>query len=116
MVAIVTVAFVGGCLTGVTGPCLRALILSVNAPETRGSAQAVLVLTDDLGKGFGPSVIALLIYMFGGRLEALAIAVIAGWTLCSVMLASTYFTVEDDESETNRRLLAGEGPVKFGVD
>lgn len=48
------VAFVGGTLTGITGPCLRALLLSVNAPETRGSAQAMLVLTDDLGKGVGP--------------------------------------------------------------
>ena len=28
--------------------------MSVNAPETRGSAQAMLVLTDDLGKGVGP--------------------------------------------------------------
>jgi len=53
-VSIVAVAFVGGTLTGITGPCLRALLLSVNAPETRGSAQAMLVLTDDLGKGVGP--------------------------------------------------------------
>ena len=39
IVSVVTVAAIGGVLTGITSPCLRALLLSVNAPETRGSAQ-----------------------------------------------------------------------------
>lgn len=42
MVAIVTVALLGGLLTGICGPCIRALLLAVNAPETRGSVVALL--------------------------------------------------------------------------
>lgn len=53
----------------------------MNAPETRGSAQGMLVVTDDIGKGTGPFVMALLIVMLGGRTLALALSVTVGWTL-----------------------------------
>ena len=48
--------------------------------------------------------------MLGARLHALVVAVLVGWTICSVMLCLGYFTVEEDEEETKRRVLSGEGP------
>ena len=75
-----------------------------------GRGQAMLVLTDDLGKGLGPFAMAMLIVIFGSRTHALALAVCVGWTLAGVMLCCPYFTIEADEEETKRRVLAGEGP------
>ena len=70
----------------------------------------MLVLTDDLGKGLGPFAMAMLIVIFGTRTHALALAVCVGWTLAGIMLCCPYFTIEADEEETKRRVLAGEGP------
>ena len=76
----------------------------------------MLVLTDDLGKGFGPFVMALLIIALGSRRDALSTAVIVGVTLSASMQAAPFFTVEEDEAETNRRVLAGEGPPSCCLD
>jgi len=43
---------------GVPGPNLRAIMINVNAPETRGVALALQSVTDDLGKGLGPVIVA----------------------------------------------------------
>lgn len=40
------------------GPNLRAIMLNCNSPETRGVALALQSVTDDLGKGLGPVVVA----------------------------------------------------------
>lgn len=40
------------------GPNLRAIMLNVNPPETRGVALALQSVTDDLGKGLGPVIVA----------------------------------------------------------
>ena len=44
----------------------QALLLNVNLPETRGVASAIFCLTDDLGAGLGPPIIALLEQVSGG--------------------------------------------------
>ena len=36
----------------------QAVLLNVNVPETRGTVLAVYALFDDLGKGFGPFLVA----------------------------------------------------------
>ncbi len=38
-------SFVGGCLASVAGPCIKASVLNVNDPETRGVALALQVWT-----------------------------------------------------------------------
>ncbi|EKX53604.1 hypothetical protein GUITHDRAFT_64114 [Guillardia theta CCMP2712] len=97
LLEIIAVALIGGLFTGVTGPCIRAVLLNVNMPETRGSAQALLTLTDDLGKGLGPLFMALLIIGLHGRLVAMSIAVFFGWLLCSILLCTLFFTIEADQ-------------------
>lgn len=45
-------------LSAAAGPNLRAIMINVNAPETRGVALALQSVTDDLGKGLGPVIVA----------------------------------------------------------
>ena len=40
-------------------------MLNVNAPDVRATAYAVYTLSDDLGKGIGPWLVAVLIKAFG---------------------------------------------------
>ena len=45
---------VGGILASVTPPNVRAVLLNVNLPETRGTMFAFYTQIDDVGKGAGP--------------------------------------------------------------
>merc|ERR1711879_222853 len=49
-------ALLGGC-AAVTGPNIRAILMNVNDGEVRGTCFSAFTLTDDLGKGLGPSII-----------------------------------------------------------
>ena len=55
------IGFVLGLLATQTGPIVRACLTNTTAPRARASAFAVFALFDDLGKGFGPVVIARLV-------------------------------------------------------
>ncbi len=44
-----TVAFLGGLSCAITGSNIKAILVNVNAPETRGSIFAVYNGVDDLG-------------------------------------------------------------------
>lgn len=58
-------AVVTGMLSSVAGPLNKAMLLNVNEPETRGVALAWQSMTDDLGKGLGPALVAGLIAKLG---------------------------------------------------
>ncbi len=73
-----------GFTISITGPNVRAMLLNVNSPETRGSIFSLYNLADDLGKGFGPVIISLLIVGFG-RLWAFNIANLF-WIFCGIVL------------------------------
>ncbi|KAF6255108.1 major facilitator superfamily domain-containing protein [Scenedesmus sp. NREL 46B-D3] len=45
-------------LLSITGPNLRAIMININTPETRGVALALQSVTDDLGRGLGPVIVA----------------------------------------------------------
>ncbi len=47
----IVLALLTGALSGTVGPNMRAMILNVNLPETRGTALALQTMLDDLGKG-----------------------------------------------------------------
>lgn len=47
----------GGGIASFTGPNARAVLLNVNAPETRGTAFAIYNLMDHLGTGLGPGIL-----------------------------------------------------------
>lgn len=60
-------ALLGGC-AAVTGPNIRAILMNVNDSEVRGTVFSAFTLTDDLGKGLGPSIIVAMTAIFGRRL------------------------------------------------
>jgi len=94
--------FMGGFSASACGPSIRAMIMNVNEPETRGVALALHVVLDDLGKGLGPAVVAVLITGLG-RQFAFSLSV-AGWIPCGLMILGAYFTLEKDEDDMQARL------------
>jgi len=88
-----------GLIVAITGANTKAIILNVNAPETRGSVFALYNLVDDLGKGFGPVVISLLIVAFGRGL-AFNIANLF-WVICGILLFCVVPVFPKDEARLN---------------
>lgn len=66
-IAYLGLMFVGGLAVSIPGPNVRAVLQNVCLPETRGTAFALFNLTDDIGKGGGPALVALLVHGLGGR-------------------------------------------------
>ena len=90
------VAVVLGLLATQTGPIVRACLTNTTAPRARASAFAVFALFDDLGKGFGPVVIARLVKAYG-RKKAFVYAAVFGWGVGSLVNAAITLTLEADE-------------------
>jgi MFS-type transporter involved in bile tolerance (Atg22 family) len=91
-----------GFLMTITSPNVRAMLLNVNTPETRGSIFSLYNLTGDLGMGFGPVIISLLIVAFG-RLVAFNIANLF-WLVCGVLLLFMVITFPKDEAALQKIL------------
>ena len=85
---------VGGALCAVTPPNVRAVLLNVNPPETRGTMFAFYSQVDDIGKGGGPAIVAGLIVACG-RVAAFNIAV-SGWLVCGAILTALRWHVDAD--------------------
>jgi len=99
----IIVSFCGGILANTTGPNIRAVLLNVNTPETRGTAFSIYNLMDDLGKGFGPLIVAILIEEVG-RTSALNISVIF-WFISGTIIASMAFTIQNDLGSMEKQLI-----------
>ncbi len=96
--------FVTGFLISITGPNVKAMLLNVNTPETRGSIFALFNLTDNLGKGFGPVIISFFIVRFG-RLAAFNIANLF-WVVCGIFLLVMLWSFPKDEAALREKLAA----------
>lgn len=100
-------ALVSGLFTGftisITGPNVKAMLLNVNLPETRGSIFSLFNLTDDLGKGFGPVIISILIVSLG-RTWAFNVANLF-WLFCGVILLWLIWVFPKDEMRLNDVLM-----------
>jgi MFS family permease len=102
MLVPLALGFITGFTISVTGPNVRAMLLNVNTPETRGSIFSLFNLTDDIGKGFGPVIISLLITQFG-RLWAFNIANLF-WLACGLLLLVMTWTFPKDEAALHATL------------
>uniref|UniRef100_A0A383W382 Major facilitator superfamily (MFS) profile domain-containing protein n=1 Tax=Tetradesmus obliquus TaxID=3088 RepID=A0A383W382_TETOB len=91
-----------GFLVSMAGPNLRAIMINVNTPETRGVSLALQSVTDDLGRGLGPVIVAGFISAMG-RQGAFNLSV-AGWVPCGLMLCCLVFTMRKDEQQMQQRL------------
>ena len=96
------IGFFAGFTIAITGPNMRAMLLNVNTPETRGSIFSLFNLADDLGKGFGPVIISLLIFV-SNRLWAFNIANLF-WLFCGVVLLFLTLVFPKDIEKLNRTL------------
>ena len=76
--------------------------MNVNEPETRGVALALQTTLDDLGKGLGPAIVALMISGLG-RQSAFFWATM-GWIPCGMLLMACSRHLEDDEAAMQMRL------------
>lgn len=94
--------FVTGFTITITAPNVRAILLNVNSPETRGSIFSLYNLADDLGKGFGPVIISGLIAVFG-RLVAFNIANLF-WLVCGILLLVMIITFPKDQQQLNEKM------------
>jgi sugar phosphate permease len=56
-----------GFLVSVTSPNVKSMLQNVCSPETRGTAFAFFNLTDDIGKGGGPVIVAALVSALQGK-------------------------------------------------
>jgi sugar phosphate permease len=102
--------FITGFLVSVTGPNVKAMLLNVNTPETRGSIFSLFNLTDNLGKGFGPVIISFFIVRFG-RLWAFNIANLF-WVACGLVLLVMIWTFPRDEAALNETMAKRAGMMK----
>ena len=93
-----------GFMISLTGPNVKAMLLNVNAPETRGSIFSLFNLTDNLGKGFGPVIISIFIVQFG-RVYAFNIANLF-WVICGLVLLAMAAFRADCSTEAMKK---GEG-------
>jgi hypothetical protein len=72
-------------------------------PETRGVALALQSVTDDLGRGLGPIIVAAFITSLGGRRNAFNLA-ISGWIPCGLITLSLACFMRRDEAAVQARL------------
>jgi hypothetical protein len=88
-------AGIAGFLVSIAGPNIRAMMLNVNSPETRGVAIALQSVTDDLGRGLGPVVVAGFISTMG-RQAAFNLSILA-WGPCGliIMLLACYLARDE---------------------
>lgn len=93
------VAFSGG-IAAFTGPLVRAFVMQVNTSRSRGTVFSVFMVADDLGKGLGPAIVALLIPSLG-RVTAFNLS-LCGWFLCAFFLFCMVFTIAGDEEAAAR--------------
>lgn len=88
-------ALLGGC-AAVTGPNVRAVLMHVNDSEVRGTVFSAFTLTDDLGKGLGPSIIVAMTAILGRR-TAYTLA-FSFWWLSSLLLLGLRACLPSDAS------------------
>lgn len=86
-------ALLGG-VGAMTGPNIRAILMNVNDSEVRGTVFSAFTLTDDLGKGLGPSIIVAMTYLFGRRL-AYTMAFSCWWISGALLFAMRYSLPRD---------------------
>jgi len=94
---------IGGFVATMASPCTGAMLLNVNLPETRGSVVAFYSVLDDLSKGFGTLLIAMLTPLVGGRAVAYQLA-LGLWVVCGAAMIATIYTYEEDERQMRRHL------------
>ena len=90
----ISYGILSGLCISITAPNIKAVLINVNSPQNRGRIFSLYNLADDLGRGFGPVIISLLIILFP-RGFALSVAA-SFWWICGIFLILMIFTYPND--------------------
>jgi len=127
LVALYAMALIAGLLAAVANANVKAILMNVNRPETRGSVFAVFHLVDNLGQGCGPLLGSLLIGALGYA-TTMNLAVLC-WLPCAVAFLAVsrviggdrrrlqcYLEGQAGEMRSNVRVQHDGGPVLLADD
>ncbi len=88
---LVLFAICTGLLIAMTPPNMKAILMNVNNPFSRGTVFSLYNFADDLGRGFGPFIIGNILIYYLGRNVAFNIAN-AFWIICGGLILLMYWT------------------------
>ena len=88
---LVVFAIFTGLLIAMTPPNMKAILMNVNNPFSRGTVFSLYNFADDLGRGFGPFIIGNILIYYFGRNVAFNIAN-ALWIICGGLILLMYWT------------------------
>jgi len=80
-----------GLLIAMTPPNMKAILMNVNSPFSRGTVFSLYNFADDLGRGFGPFIIGNILIYYFGRNVAFNIAN-TFWIICGGLILLMYWT------------------------
>lgn len=96
------VTVLSGVFVVIPVPLERSILTNVCLPRLRGRANAMVSITDDLGKGLGPALVSLLITSFD-RQTAFNISLL-GWIVGGILSLSIVLFVVKDEAAVQQQL------------
>ena len=83
---------------------VRSILISANAPKNRSAAFALYNLTDDLGKGLGPALSAIILTLVPERTTALSISILF-WIPCALFWLPIVLYFKKDELNVRESLV-----------
>ena len=98
-----TIAFIAGSVACFTAANIRAVLMNVNTPNTRGTVFACFNLMNDIGAGLGPGLVSVFVTLFENRRTAFSVAVTM-WFLCGTLQGTLFFTVPQDVHRVSTKL------------
>lgn len=102
LIGLAVLALVAGLIIAPAGPITRSMIVNVNLPEARGSMTSIFNIVDDLGRGFGPFIVSMLIVAFGR--ETAFILSPFFWVPCAIGFFIIGYTLPRDMAALDRTL------------
>jgi MFS family permease len=82
---------------------VRSILISANSPKNRSAAFALYNLTDDLGKGLGPALSAIILTLVPERTTALSISILF-WIPCALFWLPIVLYFKKDELHVRESL------------
>lgn len=89
-----------GFIAALAAPIIRGLLLHIALPETRGTAFALQTLVEEIGKGFSPFILSLIIENIEDRSNGLLIGLLS-WIPSGIIMMLVYFTISKDITNRN---------------
>jgi MFS family permease len=93
---------------------VRSILISANSPKNRSAAFALYNLTDDLGKGLGPAMSAIILTLIPERTTALSISILF-WIPCALFWLPIVLYFKKDELSVRESLKQDALRIKANV-